>query len=102
FQPGLELLQIDIVFFQLGVGEVLNFGFVGDLGLEVGALAKEFFVFLVAVCLEAGNDFVFLSTIKRNRFQQDGIARHFVDLVLDDLESPGVIVGLGQQADAVL
>ena len=40
-QPPFQLLEIDVVLFQLGVGEVLGSRFLRDLGFEIGAPIDE-------------------------------------------------------------
>ena len=41
-EPALQLLQIDIVLFQFGIGVVAGGDLLGDLALEVVALVEEF------------------------------------------------------------
>ena len=48
----LDSLQVGIVFFQLGVGEMVGGRFPGKFRLEVGALMQKLPVFLVAIGLE--------------------------------------------------
>src|SRR3546814_2049670 len=48
-QPALQLLQVDVVLFELGIGEVAGVHLLGDLALEVVALDDEFLVGFVAV-----------------------------------------------------
>src|SRR3546814_16446473 len=54
--PARQRLQVDVVLFELGIGEVAGVHLLGDLALEVVALVDEFLVGVVAVGLEAGDD----------------------------------------------
>jgi len=95
-QPRLELLQVNIVRHQIGVGELVGCSLLGDLSLEVLSLVEEFGVLLITVSLETDDHLFCLPAVECDRLQQDGIAGHLTDLVLNDLEASRVIVSLGK------
>src|SRR3954452_6853609 len=95
-EPDLQLLQVDVVFLKLGIGEVLRGGFLGDLRLEIVALIDQLAVGLVAIRLEAADDLFFLAAIERDGFQDDRVAADFSDIVFQHLEPAGMVVGLRQ------
>ena len=101
-EPGLQFLQVDIVFFKFRIGEMVGLGFLGNLGFEVLTFAEKLDILFVAVSLEASNYLVFLCLVQSNGFEKDRLARHFGDLILDHFEATGVVVGSGQQTNAVL
>jgi hypothetical protein len=59
-QPTLQSLQIDIVLFQVRVGEAAGSGLFGNLGLEGSAGVEKLPIFLIAIGLEAGDHLLFL------------------------------------------
>lgn len=57
FKPALQLLQIDIVFFQFRIGEMLSRRLLGDPGFKVGTFVQKLAILLIAIGLEAGDGF---------------------------------------------
>ena len=81
---------------------MLSGGFLSDLGLEIITLVDQLAVGLVAVGLEARDDLFLLGAIDRDGFQDHRVAADFGDIVFQHLEPARVVVGLRQQAHAVL
>src|SRR6516162_7846219 len=67
FEPALQLLELDIVFFELVVSEVLRCRFFGDVGFEIIAFVDEFAICIVAICLETSDNFFVLSSVESDR-----------------------------------
>ena len=76
FEPSLHLFQLDVVFFELVLGEVLHGRFFGDFGFEIITFVDEFSIGIVPVGLEAGNDFALLPSIESDGLQNDRITTH--------------------------
>ncbi len=98
----MELLEVGIFLFELCIGEFVYCIFLRDLGFENGALSKKFAVLCVAILFEARDHLFFLASVQCDRFQDHGFAPHLGDVVFEHLQPTNVIVGLGQQADAIL
>src|SRR5271169_6789433 len=56
FEPALELLQIDVVFFELGISEMLRGRFLGDLDFKILTFVDELAVSVIPIGFEAADD----------------------------------------------
>lgn len=101
-EPAFQLFEILVVFLELGIGEVLGRGFLGDLRFEIRAFVDELTIGLVAIGREAADDLVLLGPVEADGFRQHRLSASRLDLVLDDLQAAQMIVGPRQQADAAL
>src|SRR6516225_12279552 len=101
-EPALQLFQLDIIFFELVVCEVPRGGLFRDIGFEIVAFVDELAIGIIPVGLETGDDLLPLNSVECGGFQDHRIAAHLRDVVLQHLEPPRMVVGLGQEAHAIL
>ena len=101
-KPDLQLFQLGVLFLEFCVGELVGCSLLGNLSLEASAFPEEFSVLIISVGLEPGDDLFLLDMIESQGLQDDGVAAHGGDLVLQHFQAPGMIVALGEKADAIL
>jgi hypothetical protein len=63
FKPALQLVQVSIFLFELGLGEFVDRDFLDDFGFEIGTASKKFAILLVTIRLEAGDNLISLATV---------------------------------------
>jgi len=101
-EPALKLFEVGILLLKLGVSELLDRDLLGDLGFECLALAEKLAVLVVTIRLEACDHLVLLDLVQGDGLQKHGFAVHLGNVVLEHLQPTSMVVGLGQEADAVL
>ena len=100
--PALELVVLGLFLFELGEGELLDLELVVDLGQELGGLARQFAVLLVACRVPRLDEPPGVAVGERYAAQSGQLPADFGDHVAQSVDGAGEVVGVGDGDDGLL
>ena len=87
FKPRLQFAQVLLILLNFSISELANSALFRDLGFEITAPADEFLIGLLVRFGEARDHLLLLDPVEPEGFEEDRVALHCGDFVLQELQT---------------